>query len=138
MTRPETLRAPSIRHPSVHSFQPGQKSLLLQQPPSTIQMRLARVSESWNSPRRTCLKNGTDPFDTPMKKTILTIAAAAGTLALTSCISLALWGADEGSQARAEGENTTVGMTGETIQKGVQAINKAKDDAIDAVKDAVD
>ncbi len=73
-----------------------------------------------------------------MKKTILTIAATTGTLALTSCISLALWGADEGSQAMAEGDNTTVRKTGETIQKGVKPIKKAKDDAVDAVKDAVD
>lgn len=73
-----------------------------------------------------------------MTKTILTIATATGTLALTSCFSLALWGADEGSQAMSEGDNTAVRKTGETIQKGVKPINKAKDNAIDAVKDAVD
>jgi len=38
----------------------------------------------------------------------------------------------------AEGDNDAVRKTGETIQKGVKPINKAKDDAIDAVKDAVD
>ena len=75
---------------------------------------------------------------TPMTKTILTIAATAGTFALTSCIGLALWGADEGSQAMAEQDNATVRKTGETIQKGVKPIKQAKDDAIDAVKDAVD
>lgn len=73
-----------------------------------------------------------------MKKAILTVAAAAGTLTLSSCIGLALWGADEGSQAMAEGDNTTVRKTGETIQKGIKPINKAKDEAVDAVKDAVD
>ena len=73
-----------------------------------------------------------------MRKTILTIAAAAGTFALTSCVGLALWGANEGSEAMAEGDNTTVKKTGETIQKGLKPINKAKDEAVDAVKDAVD
>ena len=73
-----------------------------------------------------------------MTKTILTIAVATGTLALTNCISLALWGADEGSQSMAEQENTTVRKTGETVQKGVKPINKAKDNAVDAVKGAFD
>ncbi|MEP4077989.1 hypothetical protein [Haloferula sp.] len=73
-----------------------------------------------------------------MKKALLTIAAVTGTLAMTSCISLALWGADEGSQAMENSDSSGVSKTGETIQKGVKPINKAKDDAIDAVKDAVD
>ena len=73
-----------------------------------------------------------------MKTTLLTLAAATGTLALTSCVSLVLRGADKGSQAMAEGDNDAVRKTGETIQKGVKPINKAKDDAIDAMKDAVD
>ena len=73
-----------------------------------------------------------------MKKTILMLAAAAGTLSLSSCIGLALWGANEGSEAMAEGENTTVRKTGETIQKGLKPINEAKEEAVDAVKDAVD
>jgi hypothetical protein len=73
-----------------------------------------------------------------MTKHILTIAAAAGTLALSSCISLAIWGADEGSQAMEDSDNSAVSQTGETIQKGVKPIKKAKDDAVDAVKDAVD
>ena len=73
-----------------------------------------------------------------MKKTILIIAAAAGTLTLSSCVGLALWGTNKGSQAMAEGDNTTVRKTGETIQKGLKPINKAKDKAVDAVKDTVD
>ena len=73
-----------------------------------------------------------------MKKTILMTAAAAGTLSLSSCIGLALWGADEGSQAMAKDDNTAVQKTGETIQKGIKPINNAKDKAVDAVKDAVD
>lgn len=73
-----------------------------------------------------------------MKKIILTIAAAAGTLALTSCISLALWGADKGSQGMEKSDNAAVRKTGQTVQKGVTPIKKAKDDAVDAVKDAVD
>lgn len=71
-------------------------------------------------------------------KSILSIAAAAGTLTMTSCISLALWGADEGSQAMEDSDNSTVSQTGGAIQKGVKPIVKAKDDAVDAVKDAVD
>lgn len=74
----------------------------------------------------------------PMKKTLLAMAAAAATLALNSCISLALWGADEGSQAMEKSDNAAVKKTGNTIQKGVRPIQEAKDDAIDAVKDAVD
>ena len=73
-----------------------------------------------------------------MKKTLLALAAITPALALTSCISLALWGADEGSQAMEDSDNSTVSKTGETIQRGVQPIKKAKDDAVDAVKDAVD
>ncbi|MEK6232872.1 MAG: hypothetical protein N2A42_13580 [Luteolibacter sp.] len=73
-----------------------------------------------------------------MKNIILTIVAATGTLALNSCIGAALWGADKGSEAMEEGDNATVRKTGETIQKGLAPINRAKDSAVDAVKDAVD
>lgn len=73
-----------------------------------------------------------------MTQSILTLAAVAGTLAMTSCISLALWGADEGSQAMENSDNSAVSETGGAIQKGVKPIVKAKDDAVDAVKDAVD
>lgn len=77
-------------------------------------------------------------LQTSMKNTILSLVAATGTLALTGCISLAIWGADEGSQAMEGSDNRAVSKTGETIQKGVKPIKKAKDDAVDAVKDAVD
>lgn len=73
-----------------------------------------------------------------MKKTLLAIAAMTGALTLNSCISLALWGADEGSQAMEDSDHSTVRKTGQTIQKGIKPINEAKEDAIDAVKDAVD
>ncbi|MEM1085206.1 MAG: hypothetical protein AAGI48_13930 [Verrucomicrobiota bacterium] len=73
-----------------------------------------------------------------MIKTILILAAATGTLTLTSCISLALWGADEGSQAMERSDSEAVSQTGSTIQKGVSPIVEAKNDAVDAVKDAVD
>lgn len=75
------------------------------------------------------------PLYTLMKKTILTIAAAAGTLSLTNCVGLAIKGADEGSQLMAQGDNDIVADTGKTIQKGVKPINEAKDDMVDAVKD---
>ena len=73
-----------------------------------------------------------------MTKPLLTLAAAIGTLAFTSCISLAIWGADKGSQGMEKSDNEAVSKTGETIQRGVKPIKKAKDDAVDAVKDAVD
>ena len=66
------------------------------------------------------------------------IAAAAGTLTLSNCVGLALWGANEGSEAMAEGDNATVKKTGETIQKGLKPVNKVKDEAVGAVKEAVD
>lgn len=68
-----------------------------------------------------------------MNKAIFTLAAA-GAVALNGCISLA----DKGSQAMAEQDNTAVQNTGKTIQKGVKPIQEAKNDVIDAVKDAVD
>lgn len=73
-----------------------------------------------------------------MKRSILALVVAALSLPLTSCIGLALWGADEGSQAMEDSDNSAVSKTGGTIQKGVKPIKKAKDDAVDAVKDAVD
>jgi len=73
-----------------------------------------------------------------MKTTLLALAAVSATLALTSCFSLALWGADEGSQAMENSDNSAVSETGGAIQKGVKPIVKAKDDTVDAVKDAVD
>ena len=38
----------------------------------------------------------------------------------------------------AKEDNETVRKTGQTIQKGLAPINRAKDKAVDAVKDAVD
>ena len=73
-----------------------------------------------------------------MKKTIITIAALTGILALSSCIGLAVKGADAGSERMAESDNSVVSGTGETIQKGVKPISDATDAAVDAVKDAVD
>lgn len=73
-----------------------------------------------------------------MKNTLLTIAIAVGSFSLNSCIGAALWGADKGSEAMEEADNSAVRQTGETIQKGLAPINRAKDNAVDAVKDAVD
>jgi len=73
-----------------------------------------------------------------MKNIILTITAATFCLTLTSCVGVALWGADKGSQAMAEEDNETVRKTGQTIQRGLAPINEAKDKAVDAVKEAVD
>ena len=70
-----------------------------------------------------------------MKNPILIIAAAAGALSLTSCVGLAVKGADEGSQLMEKNDNDIVSDTGKTIQKGVQPINEAKNDVVDAVKD---
>jgi hypothetical protein len=71
-----------------------------------------------------------------MKKIIISIVAIAGTLSLTNCVGLAVKGADEGSQIMAQDDNELISGTGKTIQKGVQPINEAKDDMVDAVKGA--
>ena len=76
--------------------------------------------------------------NTAMTKTILTITATIGILALSSCIGLAVKGADAGSERMEESDNTAISETGEVIQKGVKPISDATDAAVDAVKDAVD
>ena len=73
-----------------------------------------------------------------MKNIVLTFAAATALFTLNSCVGAALWGADKGSEAMAKEDNETVRKTGQTIQKGLAPINRAKDKAVDAVKDAVD
>lgn len=73
-----------------------------------------------------------------MKKIIFTVAATISTLALTNCAGLAIKGADEGSQLMVKDDNSVISNTGKTIQKGVKPINKAKDEAVDAMKDAFD
>lgn len=73
-----------------------------------------------------------------MKKIILLSVAGVATLSLTNCIGLAVKGADEGSQAMSKNDNEVISGTGDTIQKGVQPINEAKDGVVDAVKGAFD
>ena len=73
-----------------------------------------------------------------MKNIILTLIAVSGILTLNSCVGVALWGADKGSEQMESSGNSSVRKTGKTIQKGLAPINRAKDKAVDAVQDAVD
>ncbi|WP_018969352.1 hypothetical protein [Rubritalea marina] len=73
-----------------------------------------------------------------MKSTLLTLFSLACITALSSCVGLAVKGADEGSKAMEKHDNEVVSDTGEAIQKGVKPINDAKDSVVDAVKDAMD
>jgi hypothetical protein len=77
------------------------------------------------------------------------ILAATSILALAGCATLAFKGADVGSQRMAREESAEqeanegaaehlVEETGKTLQKGIQPINKAKRNAREAVRDAVD
>ena len=72
------------------------------------------------------------------KKIILLSLAGGATLFLTNCIGLAVKGADEGSQAMSKNDNEVISGAGDTIQKGVQPINEAKDGVVDTVKGAFD
>jgi hypothetical protein len=69
-----------------------------------------------------------------MKKVLISIVALVATLSFTSCVRIA----DAGSQRMTQHDNEVVSDTGRTIQKGVQPINEAKDDMVDAVKDVME
>jgi hypothetical protein len=84
-----------------------------------------------------------------MKAPGFTILAAMALLVLSGCAALAFKGADVGSQRMAREESAeqeanegaaehVVEEAGKTLQKGIQPVKKAKRNAIEAARDAVD
>ena len=69
-----------------------------------------------------------------MKQSILLITCILGALSLSNCLFLA----NKSSEAMSDSDNSAVSDTGQGIQKGLAPVNKAKDDAVDAVKGAFD